>query len=149
MRRLHVFIVAWAALVGVSCGGDGGSGSSDPTVPRLSNASLTFSSDSTLQKACRDLETDAAYVLRADFSGDVVGGTLNLVGRFKPSGVSSSIQHDIPTKDKITVVLIGTDVVEFRDCVTMGNAKSLTLEAWVVSPNGVEGNHVAPKLVFP
>ena len=149
MRRSHLAIIGLAAFLGVSCGGDDGNGSSDPTIPRLANASLSFSSDRTLQKACQDQNADAAYVMRAEYSGDVVGGTLNLMGRFQPSGVSGSVQHDIPTKDKVTVVLVGTDTLEFRGCVTMANEKSVTIDAWVVSPSGVEGNHVKPKLVFP
>lgn len=137
--------VVAAGLVGaLGCGSDGGSG--DPNAPRLANPTLAFAASAAHQALCAAYGFERGYLLQARFSGDVVGGTLHVVGEFKPSGARATLDYAIPTSDGITVVTDGVDNLELRGCLTPGSEKSFHAEAWVASSSGTEGNHVTASL---
>ncbi len=142
-RLSGLFVLACA----VACGGDG-DGGGDPTIPRLANASVSYSSDSDRQASCLADGFEDAVTFQTRFSGQVVGGTLHIAAELSPSGTDFSTDQPIPTTTTNIVTVVGGDTLEFHACVTAGSNTSLAITAWVVSAASVESNHVTATLQF-
>jgi len=114
-----------------------------PGPPRLTNLHGAISANSALTAQCNSQGFSNAITVTADFTGDVVGGTLHAFSTLKPSGATFNQSISIPSPG----VGVDAGTLEYRACLTPNSEKSLTVELQVVSPSGVSGNRLS--VTFP
>jgi hypothetical protein len=109
-----------------------------PLPPTLSNPRGAVTADPERVRACAQVGLQNPYFVRVDFTGDVLGGTLEVFHVRLPTGIT----FDVATPVGSANAPVTGNTIEFRGCITPLADDRLQVDLQVVSPRGVTGNRV-------